>query len=94
MICEVFLSPENRNKFSALHVQLLQKALSDFIAQSRALLLLNGTLIDSSQLDYQAALTHGYNDMRAKLEPFLGTEVIAAPVDPPVVGSLDDSTIR
>lgn len=43
-------------------------AMGDFIEQCRALLLLNGQLIDSSQLNYQDALTDGYNDMRKKLQ--------------------------
>jgi hypothetical protein len=42
------------------------------------LLLLNASLIDSSQLDYQIALTEGFNDMRERLAPFVGGQPLPA----------------
>lgn len=81
VIAECFLSDANKPKYSQVHVGLLQKAMVQFIAESRRLLLLNGTLIDASQMDYQIAVTAGYNDMRSKLSPFLGDEHVAPPVD-------------
>ena len=85
-IGQVFLDAKSAPKYPAKQVQLLREAMSNFVIQSRALLLLNGAMISTQQLDYQIALTDGYNDMRKKLSPFIadGGLPLAAAVDVPL----------
>ncbi len=96
-ICKVFLAPENADKYVAGHVASLSKAMSSFLFEARALLLLNGTLIDSTQIDFQEVLIEGYNDMRLKLREFLGSEPLPEPVSKPEKlaesGTVRDSTL-
>lgn len=93
-ICEVFLAPAHISKYSKFHVSVLQKAMSSLIFEARALLLLNATLIDASQLNYQIALTEGYNDMRKKLSVFIGEERLADEVDAPEMPEAGNETVR
>jgi hypothetical protein len=66
-ICEVFLG-SNSLAFDPLYVAQLRKAMSRLCFEARALLLLNGAIIDATQRDFHSALIEGYNDMRLKLK--------------------------
>lgn len=75
-ICEVFLATASVGSYAPDLVTRLQKELSGFLFECRALLLLNGSIIDASQLGYQSALITGFNEMLAKLRPYLGSEPV------------------
>lgn len=53
---KVFLSPTQVGQFDSNHVWNLRVAMSDLCFAARALLLLNGSMIDATQADFQAVL--------------------------------------
>jgi hypothetical protein len=80
IICQTFLSEENKSKYVDILASKLRESICSLIFYSRELLILNKSLIGTDQIEFHKALCEGYNDTRIKLSIFVGEENIAPPL--------------